>query len=160
MRKALLIVPLVVWAATAVAADNSFFRILASKPNATFEDGAKCAAMLADIPASGDFTELKARLAAKNIIPEKWLEDKAGGERLTKGVMAYMICTSLHIRGGLMMNLLGPTRRYAFRECIYLKLVARGNAKGLVTGGELLAVLGRAEKYKRLHAKKAGETEE
>jgi len=160
MRKALLIVPLVVWAATAGAADNSFFRVLASKPNATFEDGCKCAAMLAGIPTSGDITDVKARLAVRKIIPKKWLEEKPGSERLTKGVMAYMICTSLRIRGGLVMSLLGPTCRYAFRECVYLKLIARGNAAGLVSGGELLAVLGRAEKYKRLRAKEAEEAEE
>jgi len=166
MQRALVIPPVllcavVVAAAPTLAADNSFFRVLASKPNATFEDACRCMAMLVEMPVPEDFSELKAQLAEKSIIPRKWLEEKTAEERLTRGVMAYMVCTSLDIKGGLVMHLLGPTPRYALRECIFLKLVARSAETKLVTGAELLAVLGRVEKYKNRHAQgEEPETEE
>ena len=152
MRKAVWIcAALLVWAGAAQGADNSFFRILSSKPNATFEDACKGFAMLAGVPVTEDFGEFKSQLAARKIIPAKWAEEKTAEERLTRGVMAYMVCTSLEIKGGMMMRLLGPSQRYSLRECVYLKLIARSAESKLVTGGELLAVLHRVDKYKREH---------
>jgi len=67
---------------------------------------------------------------------------------LTKGTLAYMVCRALGIQGGVTTRLFGLNRRYALRECIYLRLMSRGTTDEYVTGRELIDVITNATVHK------------
>jgi hypothetical protein len=46
------------------------------------------------------------------------------------------------------MRLLGPQPRLALRECVYLELMAIGPEYQYVTGGELVGVIDRADRWR------------
>ncbi|KPJ56422.1 MAG: hypothetical protein AMS16_02430 [Planctomycetes bacterium DG_58] len=137
--------------ASALRADNRFYRILASKPNATFEDAVHAFYNLAleTEVAKTSFDEQSQALIGMKIIRSKWTQKPK--LRLTRGRAAYMICQTCGIRGGLTMTLLGPSERYAFRECRYLGAWSGGNQQDYMTGGELLGVLKWAADYIEEH---------
>ena len=136
---------------SALHADNRFYRILASKPNATFEDAVHAFYNLAlDTEAGKTSFDQQARaLIDMKIIRSKWTRNPKA--RLTRGRAAYIICRTCGIRGGLTMCILGPSQRYAFRECRHLGVWSGGNQRDYMTGGELLGVLKWAADYIEEH---------
>jgi len=44
---------------------------------------------------------------------------------------------------------MGSTRRYAFRECVFHKLLPQGHQQQYLSGEEMVAVIGLAEEYLR-----------
>lgn len=141
-------------AGSVLEGDNSFYRVLASKPNATFEDAVRA---FLDLGAGTDvgsmsFDKQAAELADAKIIRKSWA--KRPEERLTRGRTAYLVCRVCRIKGGITMRILGPSERYAFRECIFLGVWRGGNQRDYVTGGELMGVLKWAADYLDEHPKK------
>jgi len=67
-------------------------------------------------------------------------------EPVTKGTLAFMLCRALNIEGGLLMHLV-PSRRYAYREAVYHRLMAAGSSYEPVTGPEAVGVFSRAARY-------------
>ena len=67
---------------------------------------------------------------------------------VTKGTLAYMLCKTLGIRGGVTTTIFGMSRRYAFRECVYLGLLSGRTDMEYVMGRELIDALADAEVYK------------
>ena len=132
-------------------ADNRFYRILATKPNATFEDAVHAFYNLALNTEAGktSFVEQAQALIDMKIIRSKWTGKRKA--RLTRGRVAYMICRTCGIRGGLTMTIFGPSERYAFRECRYLRVWTGGSQRDYLTGGELLGVLKWAADYLEEH---------
>jgi len=129
-------------------ADNSFFRVLAAKPNATMEDGVKMLYMLTTGESSTGkmtFQEICDILSRKGIIRKSYTKNK--DRLLNRGQVSYMLCKALGIKGGLTMRIFGVSERYGFRECVYLKLVPPGTQWDRVTGGELLGIMARAADY-------------
>jgi hypothetical protein len=59
---------------------------------------------------------------------------------LRRDVLAYMTCSYLGCRPGLLTSFCGMTRRYAHREMIYQKVIPPGAPATLVSGSELLSV--------------------
>lgn len=92
---------------------------------------------------NGKFDELAASLqndkliGAWNLPPQKHLR------RMHVG---YMICRAVNIRTGVNWNLTG-LGRYAWRELIYHEIAAGGSELGLISGGEFVGILSRAEEY-------------
>ena len=132
-------------------ADNTFYRILAAKPNASFEDAVHAFYNLALNTEAGkkSFEEQARALIDMKIIREKWTRNP--NARLRRGHVAYMICRTCGIRGGITMTLLGPSERYAFRECRHLGVWDGGNQRDYLTGGELLGLLKWAADYIEEH---------
>jgi len=135
-------------------ADNSFYRVLLSKPNATRQDGARCVYALIGGDPSAPFEDVLQGLSAKDAFKDEWA--RSVDESLTKCELAYMICKALDIKGGLTMRIFGVWPGYALRELVFMKIMARGAGGKYVSGGELLAVLSRAENYMKQHEKKEG----
>jgi len=65
-----------------------------------------------------------------------------------KGTLAYMVCKALDLQGGVMMHLV-PVRRYAYREAVVQNLMFRGSEWEPLTGPEVVAILGRAERMRQ-----------
>jgi hypothetical protein len=68
-------------------------------------------------------------------------------EPLRKGVVAYMLCKALHIKGGLWLRLLGVNQRYALRELVYEGVMFSGNVQDFMSGRELISTLTQAADY-------------
>ncbi len=143
-------IPLAVFSQVDVgpAGDTSYFRELVDKGNATYADAYRMINILAkghDTP-DESFDDFKNELLNLEIIPQKWSDFKAD-EFINRGQLAYMLVKALGIKGGLTTRIFGPTPRYAFRECVMRKLIASGFPNELVSGGELISVLSRAERF-------------
>jgi len=147
----LLLMTTVVLAGTALHGDNSFYRITAVKPNATMSDAVRAFFILAlgPDPAEMTFEKQAQALIDMKIIRKKWAGD--GNAKLTRGKVAYMICRTCGIKGGITMHLLGLTERYCYRECTYLKMMVGGTGRDYMSGGELLGALAKAAEYCEKH---------
>ena len=74
--------------------------------------------------------------------------DFDAGRAITRGKLAYMVCMACNIRGGVMMGL-APSPRYCLREMRYRHMMGQGATFTPVSGMEYVAVLNRADIYKR-----------
>ncbi len=90
---------------------------------------------------SANFDERVKYLADKGVVSSSW--NLNADQAVTKGTIAYMVCKTLGVKGGLMMKLI-PSRRYAYKEAIHNKLMERGSENEPLTGPEVVGILGRA----------------
>lgn len=87
------------------------------------------------------FEQRRDILAGKGLLDPRWMI--GGDEPVTKGTLSYMVCGALGLRGGVLMQVL-PSRRYAYREALYHKLLSRGSEYEPLTGPEVVGIVGRA----------------
>ena len=97
-------------------------------------------------PVEGTFDALRKEAVDRGLADAGW--ELADGKPVDKGTVAYLLVKTLGIKGGLTMAVFGPSRRYAFRECLYLKLISGGTPGEFVSGRELLDILTAAERWK------------
>jgi hypothetical protein len=130
------------------ATATGWLRSLDGKPAATFEDGLRAAAMLVDRElVTQPWTTLKGRLMGRGLVPEDW--NYLPASMLSKGQMAYFLVEALELHGGVMLNILSNTRRYAFRECQHRGFIVGDFDDEVLSGNDLLAVLFKADLYQR-----------
>lgn len=86
-------------------------------------------------------------LEQRGIVGPSW--SHKASRALTRGRLAYMICQACDIKGGIILRLLGPSRRYCLRELQYMEVMGMGSQWGQPTGMEFVAVLTRADVYIR-----------
>lgn len=107
----------------------------------------------ADAMFRGPYEELQAELEAARIIDPIWkLPPDTPVDRATVGYMIARVC---NIRTGLNWQLLG-LGRYAYREVAYRGIAEPAGDLGLVSGGEFLGILLRAEQYMQTTGKGIG----
>ncbi len=129
---------------------TDYFRELNAREVASVGDALRAIYLLhtgKDQPGQGSEARGEA-LALAGIVPRTWIVDPRAG--LTKGQLAHMVCRALGIQGGVMNWATRQSRRYAFRECVYRKLMAGESHEQYVSGGELLSVLRRCHEQKKL----------
>lgn len=86
-------------------------------------------------------------LRKRKIVAERWDCDAA--RPLTRGRLAYMVYQACNFPGGIILHLAGPSQRYCLRELQYREMMGEGFLLGAVSGMEYVAVLTRADAYKR-----------
>ena len=89
-----------------------------------------------------------------------WIDEdfnKKGGTAIEQGTLAAALARALRVEGGVMMNLLGATPRYANRELKHLGILAGGSPQQLVTGGVFAGTIARAEDHMERHAPERAE---
>lgn len=146
----LLLLTGIVLLSDSVHGQTNFLRDLPDKGVATFEDGCRGIATLLKISLPDpSFEKLAQELLDRKIIRKKWMEKPTSS--LTWGQISYMVYTALKIRGGVTITVIGPTERYAYRECIDKGLMPMGNKAQFLTGADLMAILYKAEVYVREH---------
>jgi hypothetical protein len=119
------------------------------KQRASFEDVCRViSTLLHDKDPQQPFDKMRTSLIKEGIIPGDWVYKRESP--VTKGMLAYMLCKVLDIKGGLTMRIFGTSQRYALRECKWIGLITRASsAKEYVSGKELLAIFTRASVYKK-----------
>ena len=70
-------------------------------------------------------------------------------EAVERGTLAVALVKALKVRGGLTMQLLGATPRYAVRALEYRGVYPPSSPNQALTGGEFVGVLQKAEEYQR-----------
>jgi hypothetical protein len=86
-------------------------------------------------------------LRKRKIVAERWDCDAA--RPLTRGKLAYMVYQACKVPGGVILRLTGPSRRYCLRELQYREMMGDGFLMSPVSGMEYVAVLTRADVYRR-----------
>jgi hypothetical protein len=90
------------------------------------------------------FDEITAQLEALCLIDADW--HYSAETCLRRDVMAYMACSYLGCRPGVLTGLMGMTRRYAQREMLYQRVIGPGAPATVVSGSELLSVATRVSR--------------
>jgi hypothetical protein len=96
------------------------------------------------------FDELLAHLQAISVVDPAWTY--APDQHLRRDVLAYMCASYMRVRPGLVTGVFGMTRRYAHREMLYRQMIAPGAPATLVSGSELLSVVGRVARRTGPHS--------
>lgn len=92
----------------------------------------------------GDFASLSTALAERRIIDPAW---RLGPDVcLDRATVGYMVCRAIGIRSGANWMLTG-LGRYAWRELQYRNIAGPGGESGLVSGGEFVGLVARADDY-------------
>ena len=68
---------------------------------------------------------------------------------MQRGTIAYAGVKGLHISGGWVMHVFGPTPRYAIRELVYMNLFPPSSPQQLLAGAEFVGIIGKFEDYQR-----------
>ena len=92
------------------------------------------------------FADVHRDLVSAGVVDGDWGFEESS--LVTKGTLAYMLCKTLGVKGGVTASVFGMSRRYAFRECVYLGLLSGRTDMEYVTGRELIDALGDAEAYR------------
>jgi hypothetical protein len=119
---------------------TAYLRRIFEKDRASYGDACRAVlSLIKDDHSDADHAAVVGDLNGRGVVLSDWgLQESS---LLTKGTLAYMVCQTLEIKGGLTMRLFGINRRYALRECIHRRLIASGTTDEYVTGRELIDVI-------------------
>jgi hypothetical protein len=84
----------------------------------------------------------------------------AAVEPARHGTVAMIVTQALAIKGGVTMNVFGPSPRYAQRELIYAGLYPPSSPQQPFSGPEFLGIIGRADDYQRSNSASVANTED
>jgi len=126
---------------------TGYLRRIYATDRCTYADAVRSVSALASgAPSDDDFAKLVDGLKGRGIVPGDW--NLAEDSKLTKGTLAYLLCKTLGIKGGATMMITGVTRRYAFRECVYIALMTGSSTDEFVSGRDLIDTMQRADIFK------------
>ena len=97
-----------------------------------------------------DYPSRVAELKRREMLPGAF--DKPANESVERGTIAVALVRALDIRGGVLMRLLGPTRRYATRELQFAEVFPPSSLGQTFSGSEFLGIIARAENYQERRA--------
>lgn len=86
-------------------------------------------------------------LRARDVLDASW--DFDATRSVTRGKFAYMIYQACRVPGGVVLTVAGPSQRYCLRELQYRDIMPDGSMFGSVSGMEAVAVLGKADVFRR-----------
>lgn len=154
-----------------VSAEDIVYRDLIERGIATYEDGCRAISCFTDVKEGElEFDELVLELKKRGIAGKRW--EYEAEKPLTRGVISYMACKILKIKGGLTMRVIditnsftsliseklktkdgialpdiGMYKRYAYLEFQDMGTMPKGNKGKYLTGHDLLAMMYRIEQY-------------
>jgi hypothetical protein len=99
---------------------------------------------------TNDYAGRVAELKRREMLPGGF--DAPATEAVERGTLAVALVRALKIRGGLMMMLLGPTRRYATKELQFVEVFPPSSSRQTFSGSEFLGIISRAENYQERRA--------
>ena len=120
---------------------------ISSMPTVSEAEAFKGVLLVLDEPHKATFAEVVTVLQERKIISPNW--DFQAGRPITKGKIAYMTYQSCGLKGGLTLQLTGPSQRYCLKELQYRGLLSPGVTYNIVTGMEFLAILGRIDEFRQ-----------
>ena len=97
--------------------------------------------------ANADYKARVQAMKARHLLPPKF--DEPADAAVGRGILAVTLVQALHIKGGLMLTVLGPTPRYALRELVFQGLYPLSSENQTFSGTEFLGVIGKMEDYQK-----------
>lgn len=97
-----------------------------------------------------DYTSRVAALKARKMLPPDF--NQPAEVAIQRGTLAVAICRALQIKGGVTMQFLPFSGRYASRELQFMNLYPPGGPNQTFSGNEYVGVIGRLEDYQRGNA--------
>jgi hypothetical protein len=92
----------------------------------------------------GDYDALVAEMQARRLVGQAWGYRPA--DFIDRVAVGHLVARACDIHTGLNWQLTG-LGRYGYRELIYRRIAHPSGEYGLISGGEFLGVLARAEEY-------------
>jgi len=129
-------------------ADLEFLSDLGDRPIVTNDEGLHALIMFASadgVDTSADYGSRVALAKELNWLEESW--DEPSNMAMQRGTMASAIASICKIKGGVMMQLVGRSRRYASRELTYIGILTPGSEQQTMSGQEFISILGKAQDY-------------
>lgn len=119
--------------------DIAYFQELISRKVTYLSDACRVLTLLmkADIGPEEVGSQI-AFLKEKKVFPRAILKGLDPDLPLRKGVLAYMFCKALDIKGGIVPRVFGLNQRYAIKELNYEGMLYPGDAEDVVSGRELV----------------------
>jgi len=144
-----------------VDVDTLLHEHLQKQPMVTTAEAYRVLLILADGDENYDsFEARQAALEERGIARPQW--GLSRDACIDKGSVAYMICKILKIRGGVNLAVFGQLgigdRRYAVRELAYMGLMPQTAPYRYITGGELVDLMLKADRYMAGHGMYEEET--
>lgn len=137
-----------------IAPERKFFAELIHQKVTFYREGCESIVVLAGLEKKyPDFLSQNKFLIREGIIPRKLASRLGEDTPLRKGLLAYMLCRTLGIKGGLKARILGLKPRFALEELAFKGIMSEGNVRELVSGKELVVALTQAASYKLESAK-------
>jgi hypothetical protein len=99
---------------------------------------------------ANDYAGRVAELKRREMLADDF--DEPANEAVERGTLAVALVRALGIRGGVLMRLLGPTRRYATRELQFVEVFPPSSPRQTFSGSEFLGIIARAEDYQKRRA--------
>ncbi len=131
----------------AIPADSNaqLVEYIADQPYVCAEAAARAVFVLARGEVfEGDYGALEAAMRSGGLLPRGW--GHGPGDFLNRAEVSFMIAKAINLRSGLNWQLTG-LGRYAHRELMYRRIAHPGSEIKLVSGGEFLGMLQRANQY-------------
>jgi hypothetical protein len=125
-----------------------FWHTLATKSIASNDDAFH--ALLLDLDGTdpnSSYADRVAALKARGLVLKSF--DRPANEAVSRGTVAVALCQAAGIKGGLVMRLTGNSDRYCLRELRYMNLMPPSSENQVLSGVELVGVIGRYEDYTR-----------
>ncbi len=118
---------------------------IADQPFVTAEPACRAVYALAKGASfEGEYAALTTALRDERLIAPQWRLD--ADQYLDRATVAYMVCRACGIKSGVNWLLTG-LGRYAWRELQYKGIAGGGSEAALMSGGEFIGLLSRAEEY-------------
>lgn len=144
-----------------VDVDTLLHEQLQKEPMVTVAEAYRAMVILADGEDDHkSFEERRSSLESRGIARPEW---KLAREAcIDKGSVAYMVCEIIKAPGGANLNLMGRAahlgdRRYAVRELAFLGLMPQTAPYRYITGGELVDLAAKADRYMAEHGRYGSE---
>ncbi|MBU0617744.1 MAG: hypothetical protein KKI02_08505 [Planctomycetes bacterium] len=106
---------------------------------------------------AGDYDALTAAMESEGLIGRGWNHD--ADTFIDRAAVGHLVARACGIRAGLNWRLTG-LGRYAYRELIYRGIAHPSGEYGLISGGEFLGLMARAEEYLHKVGRAPGEAAE
>lgn len=140
--------------------DVTFQAYIADLPVLTVDEACRAVLILYDgQDPSKNWQQRRERALERGLIRKTWRLSPE--DVVDRGTVAYMICRTCRIRGGINAMVFGAVgigdRRYAHRELVYLGLLSQGSVRQAMTGAQMVSLLGKADEL--MEKKRLYETE-
>ena len=121
-----------------VREEDYFYRLI-NKKVALNEDAVKIIIIFLGLENEYIDTDSQVSYLKENgFFPKKMIHDIDLQRPLEKGVLAYLYCKALNIKGGLILRIFGLSQRYALKELEYEGITLPGKVNDIVSGKEMV----------------------
>jgi len=142
------------YASDDIEAELEFWSGMEGRPRLSNNEGLHGLFVMADgEDKAKNFEERVLTAKERGWLDSDWSEPEAMS--MQRGTMARAIVVICQIKGGVWLQLLGPTKRYATRELVDMEIMSEGTTENLsITGLEYVSVISRARDYINTQAMK------